>query len=172
MMSPEINSSENFYYITKTCYVIPDRHVLVNNGAESEELAALSWRLLNHFMKSPYCTFTHDELIDVLYEDDFNRSSSNIALAMTRLRQYFKDIGVDKAAIDRAFQTLYWERKHDMEKAFSFFSRSIDLVPDGYAFNKLGCFYEKGYGCEPNPSKACECFMRGVDDVLEDDVTG
>lgn len=374
MMSPEINSSENFYYITKTCYVIPDRHVLVNNGVESEELAALSWRLLNHFMKSPYCTFTHDELIDVLYEDDFNRSSSNIALAMTRLRQYFKDIGVDKAAIDRAFQThrgvgyyfepvkptttklgtitknlrgtgipedeliamiecmlyrgisgrmgregifalarqnvglaalevgelyyhgyctrnhkpnfkkacewyqkagnhptalwtlgycimnnyypqvapseinygaardyfvrateitteanacaaaitslgqlweeghypaddfetthrcekpnidraleyyeradelgyhyatnrlgLYWERKHDMEKAFSFFSRSIDLVPDGYAFNKLGCFYEKGYGCEPNPSKACECFMRGVDDVLEDDVTG
>lgn len=373
-MLPEENRSDNLYYITNTCYVVPERHILVNNGVESEELASLSWALLSHFMKSPNSTFSHDELINVLYDNEFNRDSSSIALAMTRLRQYFKDIGVDKKDIDKAFQTrrgvgyyfaptkvpttklrkviqalrgtdiseneliamiecmlyrgisgrmgregvfalarqgvglaalevgelyyhgyctrnhkpdfqkacewyrkagshptalwtlgycimnnyypqvekseidyaaardyfvkassittescasaaaitslgqlweeghypaddfdsthrcekpnveraieyykqadslgyhyatnrlgLYYERNHDADKAFSFFSRSVELVPDGYAFNKLGQYYEKGFGCEANPSKACECYMHGVDDVLEDDITG
>lgn len=373
MSSDEVRP-ENLYYITKTCYVIPERHILVNNGVESEELAALSWSLLNHFLKGPNCTFTHDELINVLYEDDFNRDSSSIALAMTRLRQYFKDIGVDKKDIDKAFQTRrgvgyyfspekpptnklrevikalrgtgisenelismiecmlyrgisgrmgregvfalarqkiglaalevgelyyhgyctrnhkpdfqkacewyhkagnhptalwtlgycimnnfypqvdpseidyaaardyfvqassittescasaaaltslgqlweeghypaddfdtthrcekpnigraieyykqadelgyhyatnrlgrYYEKKQDLREAFRCFSRSVELVPDGYALNKLGQYYENGFGCKTNPSKACECYMRGVDEVLEDDVTG
>lgn len=58
------------------------------------------------------------------------------------------------------------------EKAFSYFKRSVDLITDGYALNKLGCYYETGFGCEANPAKACECFMQGVDEVLEDDITG
>lgn len=58
------------------------------------------------------------------------------------------------------------------KKAFSYFSRSVDLIADGYALNKLGQYYETGFGCEVNPDKACECYMRGVDEVLEDDITG
>lgn len=57
-------------------------------------------------------------------------------------------------------------------KAFDYFQRSIGLVVDGYALNKLGYYYETGFGCEVNPDKACECYMRGVDEVLEDDITG
>lgn len=56
--------------------------------------------------------------------------------------------------------------------AFGYFKRSVDLIVDGYALNKLGHYFETGFGCEANPAKACECFMRGVDEVLEDDITG
>ena len=60
----------------------------------------------------------------------------------------------------------------DRKKAFDYFMRSVELVADGYAFNKLGNYYETGFGCEANPSTACEYYMRGVDEVLEDDITG
>lgn len=62
--------------------------------------------------------------------------------------------------------------KDEEKKAFELFERSISLVVDGYALNKLGQYYEKGFGCEVNPDKACECYIRGVDEVLEDDITG
>ena len=56
--------------------------------------------------------------------------------------------------------------------AFSCLSRSVSFVTDGYALNKLGLYYERGFGCSVNPAKACECFIRGVEDTLEDDTTG
>ena len=76
---------------------------------------------------------------------------------------------------------LYHEKKaaaspavgaEDRKKAFDAFSRSVSLAADGYAFNKLGLYYEKGFGGEASADKACECFMRGVEDTLEDDITG
>ena len=58
------------------------------------------------------------------------------------------------------------------KEAFDWFQRSVELVPDGYALNKLGQYYETGFGCAISPDKACECYMRGVEEVLEDDITG
>ena len=29
-----------------------------------------------------------------------------------------------------------------------------------------------GFGCEINPDKACQCYMRAADEALEDDITG
>ena len=58
------------------------------------------------------------------------------------------------------------------QKAFSYFDRSAKLVADGYALNKLGLYCEKGFGCQANPTLACEYFIRGIGEPLEDDRTG
>ena len=34
------------------------------------------------------------------------------------------------------------------KKAFEYYQRSVQLVVDGFALNKLGLYYEKGFGCE------------------------
>ena len=76
---------------------------------------------------------------------------------------------------------LYYEKKgriphqsseEDKQKAFNYFSRSVSLVVDGYALNKLGLYYEEGFGCAFNPDKACEYYIRGVEEPLADDITG
>ena len=58
------------------------------------------------------------------------------------------------------------------KQAFSCFERSVSLTTDGYALNKLGHYYETGFGCQVNPAKACECYIRGVEETLQDDITG
>ena len=76
---------------------------------------------------------------------------------------------------------LYYEKRgrhprtaneEDLKRAFDYFSRSVDLVTDGYALNKLGQYYEKGIGCQVNADKACECYIRGIEEPLADDMTG
>ena len=58
------------------------------------------------------------------------------------------------------------------KQAFSCFERSVSLITDGYALNKLGQYYEMGFGCQANPAKACEYYIRGVEETLQDDITG
>ena len=83
--------------------------------------------------------------------------------ATNRLGRYYEQLA----------RTKLEKREENRQRAFQLFSRSVELVVDGYALNKLGNYYEEGFGCEKNPSKACDCYMRGVsNEVLEDDVTG
>ena len=380
-MSPMHKNQEVIFYITDSCYVVPQRYVLVNNGKQSERLADLPWKLLNCLMRHQDTKVEYDRIYIEVWGDPYH-DSGDVATVMHRLRQYFKKIGVDDEDLKDVFQTfrgdgllftprktqvpplggiegelrkngiavsdfyeifdcmlyrgisgrmgreriialakkgnklaaaelgeLYyhylsrnhkpdyktacewyelagdknplslwtlgycisnnfypvveegkidylkakdyfvraiqiemgegisaaaytslgqlWEEGHypadDFEttrqcvpadidqaikyykiadnvgyhyatnrlgryyerksagieggsplkkKAFEYFKRSVDLVTDGYALNKLGYYYETGFGCDANPDKACECYMRGVDDVLEDDITG
>ena len=57
-------------------------------------------------------------------------------------------------------------------KAFECYKRSSELVGDGYIYNKLGQLLEKGIGCKRNVDEACVYYMKSVDGVLEDDMTG
>ena len=82
--------------------------------------------------------------------------------ATNRLGRYYEGIGRRQLNNNRDAR----------KQAFDYFQRSVSLVVDGFALNKLGLYYEQGFGCEANPARACECFMRGVEEVLEDDVTG
>lgn len=65
-----------------------------------------------------------------------------------------------------------FERKGDMAQAVLFYEQSAQLIADGYTYNKLGLFYENGLGCERDPAKACAYYIRSVEDVLPNDVTG
>ncbi len=82
--------------------------------------------------------------------------------ATNRLGLYYEKLGRMSQA----------DSEENQKKAFSFFERSVSLVADGYALNKLGLYYENGFGCQINPAKACECYIRGVEEALQDDVTG
>lgn len=57
------------------------------------------------------------------------------------------------------------------DEAFRHYSRSAEMIDDGYVLNNLGRMYENGLGCERNAKKACECYLKALHEVLEDDVT-
>lgn len=96
-----------------------------------------------------------------------------------RAQEYYKEadeLGYHYATNRRG---LYYEKQNDIspsevhrQKAYAAFKRSVELAADGYALNKLGLYYEKGFGCDVDADKACECFMRGVEETLEEDRTG
>ena len=66
---------------------------------------------------------------------------------------------------------LRHEKAGRFKEAFEYYARSAEMVDDGYVLNKLGQFFEYGKGCEKNISKACEYYVKAVEEVLEDDVT-
>lgn len=66
---------------------------------------------------------------------------------------------------------LHYEKQCRFDEAYRYYKRSSELVADGYTFNKLGLFCEKGRGCEKDLELACKFYIRSVEDVFEDDIT-
>lgn len=65
-----------------------------------------------------------------------------------------------------------YERAGQIERAVHCYERSAAMIADGYVYNKLGLFYERGLGCERDPAKACAYYIKAVEGVLPNDVTG
>lgn len=98
--------------------------------------------------------------------------SKCLPVDMGKAEEYYKAADAQNYHYATNRLARYYERKGNYEQALNMYERSAAMIADGYTYNKLGLMCEKGIGCLPNPSKACEYYVMSVEGVFQNDVTG
>ena len=97
-------TANNAFYFTKTCYMVKDRRVLVNNDKTTSCLPEFPWRLLNCFMIRPGSIVLYDDLYMAIW-GNLLHAPQDVAMVLHRSKKYFSEVGVTNDELSQMFST-------------------------------------------------------------------
>lgn len=103
--------------------------------------------------------------------DDYTETGVFLEADIDKALEYYQQ--ADKLGYHYATNRLarYYEINGDYDNALKLYLRSSSMITDGYTLNKLGQFYENGFGCERDIHLACQYYKLSTEGVLPNDVT-
>ena len=103
--------------------------------------------------------------------NDYSESGKFVEADISLALSYYQH--ADRLGYHYATNRLarYYELNGDYGHAFQLYLRSSAAIADGYTYNKLGQFYENGFGCKRDITLACQYYKLSAESVLPNDVT-
>jgi len=96
--------ANNVFYFTDTCYMVIDRHALVNNDKTTDCLPEFPWRLLRCLMLHPGVIIPFKDLSIAIWGDPLH-TAQDITMVMLRTKKYFSEVEVTRDELSQMFIT-------------------------------------------------------------------